>query len=457
MKMGHGELINKLSEISVKNGHESYIVGGWVRDYKLGVDSDDIDIVVVGDGPKMALDFAHSVGGSVDIFKNYGTAKVSWDGIDVEFVTARSESYSRESRNPIVTPGTLLEDLRRRDFTINSMAISLNKKDFGRLIDPFGGEKDLENKILRTPRKPEETFFDDPLRMLRCVRFHTKFLFDIETETFEAIRKCADRLNIISSERIATELFKILSYSNPHVGICALEDTGLLEKFLPELSALDTIDDGRHKNNFIHSIKVLENVSRESDNVWLRFAALLHDIGKDRCKRRNEETGEWTFYGHPEIGRRMIDPIFKRLHLPIDKREYVKKLVGLHMRPQKIAAEGVTDSAVRRVLVDAGDDISDLLLLSKSDITTKYSDKKARLQEAINILESKIEDLKVRDWRRMFQPCINGFEIMDMFNLKKGPEVGRLKEAMKEAILDGELPNERPALIEFLNKMYYGK
>ena len=433
-----------------------YVVGGYVRDYYLGLpNSPDIDIVTVGDVYPLARRFSEVSGsGKMDIFKTYGTAKVDYFDTQVEFVEARKESYNRESRNPIVEPGTLEEDLRRRDFTINAIAVCLNEKNYGQVFDPFNGRFDLEEKVIKTPVYPEKTFFDDPLRMLRAIRFATRFSFCIGGDLYESISRNSERLEIITVERIDQEFLKILGGPDPTRGIHLLNGMGLLKQFLPEVCALDTADDGKHKNNFLHTLGVLDNISKVSDNVWLRFAALLHDIGKDRCKKQDPITGGWTFYGHPEIGERMVGGIFKRLKLPLDKAEYVKKLVRLHMRPQKIAEDGVTDTAVRRVLVEAGDDISDLLLLSKCDITTKHDDKKERLQGAIDLLERKIEDLKEKDWRRMFQPCLNGYDLMELFGLTKGPMIGKIKDAMKEAILDGEIPNEREALIQFATEIY---
>ena len=436
-----------------------YVVGGYVRDYYLGLSSSpDIDIVTVGDVYPLARRFSEVSGsGKIDIFKTYGTAKVDYFDTQVEFVEARKESYNRESRNPIVEPGTLEEDLRRRDFTINAIAVCLNEKNYGQVFDPFNGRFDIEEKIIKTPVYPEKTFFDDPLRMLRAIRFATRFGFSIGGDLYESISRNSKRLEIITVERIDQEFLKILGGPDPTRGVHLLNGMGLLKQFLPEVCALDTMDNGKHKNNFLHTLGVLDNISKESDNVWLRFAALLHDIGKDRCKKQDPITGGWTFYGHPEIGERMVGGIFKRLKLPLDKAEYVKKLVRLHMRPQTIAEDGVTDTAVRRVLVEAGDDISDLLLLSKCDITTKHDDKKERLQGAIDLLEKKIEDLKEKDWKRMFQPCVNGYDLMELFGLTKGPMIGILKDAMKEAILDGDIPNEREALIQFATELYKSK
>ena len=446
-------IFNDLGTLADELNLPCYVVGGWVRDFYLGVPSDDIDIVVEGDGTFLAQKFAEKTGSSVNIFKTYGTAKVSYEGIDVEFVGARSESYPfKDTRNPVVRPGTLLEDLTRRDFTINAMALCLNKDRFGVLVDPFNGLQDLKNKVIVTPTEPGITFSDDPLRMLRCIRFSTKLKFQIEENTLNSVIKNSQRLSIVSKERIMTEFFKILSYPNSAKGIKLLQKTGLLVEFLPEVSALDETDDGRHKNNFYHSVEVLGNICNESDNVWLRFAALLHDIGKDPCKRRDPATGNWTFYGHPEVGARLVDKITERLKLSKSNMEYVKTLVKLHMRPQKIAEVGVTDSAVRRILVDAGDYIKDLLLLSKCDITTKHPQKKEKLRDNMDLLEKRIDDLVVSDWRRDFQPCVNGFDIMEIFGITLGPNIGLLKEEMKNAILDEGLPNEREVLLNFIEQ-----
>lgn len=448
-------LLRLIGNIADNMNLPCYVVGGYVRDSFLNLNSDDIDIVVEGSGTNLAEVFADFVGSKVDTYETYGTAKVDYLDTKIEFVGARSESYPRsDSRNPIVKPGTLLEDLSRRDFTINSMAICINENNFGNLVDPFSGLDHLKQGVLVTPIEPGKTFSDDPLRMLRCIRFSTKFNFWIEEKTLEGIKENSTRLKIISKERIITEFFKILSYPNCSSGIKLLQMTGLLQEFLPELSVLDTVDDGRHKNNFFHSVEVLRNISKVTDNVWLRFATLLHDIGKDKCKRKDDVTGNWTFYGHPEVGAKMIPIIGKRLRLPNDKIKYLEKIVRLHMRPQKIAEDGITDSAVRRFLVEADDDVEDLLLLSKCDVTTKHFERKLELQKAIDFLEIKIEDLKERDWRREFQPCVNGFDIMEMFNLKKGALVGELKEAMKNEILDGNLKNEREDLINYLKNLY---
>lgn len=450
------DILKLIGGLADELGLPCYVVGGYVRDHFLGVPSSpDIDIVVVGDMYTLARRFSEISGcGKVDIFKTYGTAKVDYFDTQVEFVAARKESYNRNSRNPIVEPGTIGEDLARRDFTINAIAVCLNENNYGQVLDPFAGRSDIKRGVVKTPQDPNITFFDDPLRMLRAIRFCTKFEFTISGDTYESIERNSKRLDIITPERISQEFLKILGGPDPARGIHLLRGTKLLERFLPEVCALDTVDDGKHKNNFHHTLEVLDNISQESDNIWLRFAALLHDIGKDRCKKQDPITGSWTFYGHPEIGARMVKGIFKRLKLPLDKMEYVQKLVGLHMRPQKIAEDGVTDTAVRRVLVEAGDDISDLLLLSRCDITTKYSDKKERLQGAIDLLEQKIADLKEKDWRRMFQPCVNGYDLMEIFGLTKGPTIGILKDAMKEAILDGKIPNEREALIQFATELY---
>ena len=436
---------------------DCYVVGGYVRDIFLERPSNDIDVVVVGSGIKVADALCRKLGrkAHISVFKNFGTAQVKYKDLEVEFVGARRESYSHDSRKPIVEDGTLEDDQNRRDFTINAMAIQLNKAHFGELVDPFGGIEDLEDGIIRTPLDPDITFSDDPLRMMRCVRFATQLKFFIEDETFEALTRNADRLKIISGERICDELNKIMKSAQPSRGFVDLQRSGLLNLILPELAALDIVEtkNGRaHKNNFYHTLEVLDNVAKKSDNLWLRWAALLHDIGKTRSKRWDPALG-WTFHNHNFLGAKMVPEIFRRLKEPMDmKMKYVQKLVDLHMRPIVIADEVVTDSAVRRLLNDAGDDIDDLMTLCEADITSKNQVRKRQFLENFRIVREKIADLKERDYKRLLQPVIDGNEIMEMFHLKPCREVGALKQCLKDAVLDNKVENEREPLMQLLMK-----
>lgn len=436
---------------------DCYVVGGYVRDIFLERPSNDIDVVVVGSGIKVADALRRKLGrkAHISVFKNFGTAQVKYKDLEVEFVGARRESYSHDSRKPIVEDGTLEDDQNRRDFTINAMAIQLNKAHFGELVDPFGGIEDLEDGIIRTPLDPDITFSDDPLRMMRCVRFATQLKFFIEDETFEALTRNADRLTIISGERICDELNKIMKSAQPSRGFVDLQRSGLLNLILPELAALDIVEtkNGRaHKNNFYHTLEVLDNVAKKSDNLWLRWAALLHDIGKTRSKRWDPALG-WTFHNHNFLGAKMVPEIFRRLKEPMDmKMKYVQKLVDLHMRPIVIADEVVTDSAVRRLLNDAGDDIDDLMTLCEADITSKNQVRKRQFLENFRMVREKIADLKERDYKRLLQPVIDGNEIMEMFHLKPCREVGALKQCLKDAVLDNKVENEREPLMQLLMK-----
>lgn len=436
---------------------DCYVVGGYVRDIFLERPSNDIDVVVVGSGIKVADALRRKLGrkAHISVFKNFGTAQVKYKDLEVEFVGARRESYSHDSRKPIVEDGTLEDDQNRRDFTINAMAIQLNKAHFGELVDPFGGIEDLEDGIIRTPLDPDITFSDDPLRMMRCVRFATQLKFFIEDETFEALTRNADRLKIISGERICDELNKIMKSAQPSRGFVDLQRSGLLNLILPELAALDIVEtrNGRaHKNNFYHTLEVLDNVAKKSDNLWLRWAALLHDIGKTRSKRWDPALG-WTFHNHNFLGAKMVPDIFRRLKEPMDmKMKYVQKLVDLHMRPIVIADEVVTDSAVRRLLNDAGDDIDDLMTLCEADITSKNQVRKRQFLENFSMVREKIADLKERDYKRLLQPVIDGNEIMEMFHLKPCREVGALKQCLKDAVLDNKVENEREPLMQLLMK-----
>lgn len=436
---------------------DCYVVGGYVRDIFLERPSNDIDVVVVGSGIKVADALRRKLGrkAHISVFKNFGTAQVKYKDLEVEFVGARRESYSHDSRKPIVEDGTLEDDQNRRDFTINAMAIQLNDAHFGELVDPFGGIEDLEDGIIRTPLDPDITFSDDPLRMMRCVRFATQLKFFIEDETFEALTRNADRLKIISGERICDELNKIMKSAQPSRGFVDLHRSGLLNLILPELAALDIVEtrNGRaHKNNFYHTLEVLDNVAKKSDNLWLRWAALLHDIGKTRSKRWDPALG-WTFHNHNFLGAKMVPEIFRRLKEPMDmKMKYVQKLVDLHMRPIVIADEVVTDSAVRRLLNDAGDDIDDLMTLCEADITSKNQVRKRQFLENFRMVREKIADLKERDYKRLLQPVIDGNEIMEMFHLKPCREVGALKQCLKDAVLDNKVENEREPLMQLLMK-----
>ena len=444
-------------------GVECYVVGGYVRDIFLQRPSNDIDVVVVGSGIAVAQALKEKLGRKafLSVFKNFGTAQVKFrqkggKEIEVEFVGARKESYQRDSRKPIVEDGTLADDQNRRDFTINALAICLNRERFGELVDPFDGIYDMEDGIIRTPLDPDITFSDDPLRMLRCIRFATQLNFFIDSETFAALERNRERIKIISGERIQEELNKILRTPTPSKGFIDLHRCGLLQLILPELANLDIVEkgpDGRaHKNNFYHTLEVLDNVAKHSDNLWLRWAALLHDIGKPKSKRWEGQQG-WTFHNHNFIGAKMVPELFRKLKLPLDmKMKYVQKLVDLHMRPIVIADEVVTDSAVRRLINDAGDDIDDLMTLCEGDITSKNEVRKRQFLENFRMVREKLVDLKERDFKRLLQPVIDGNEIMQMFNLKPSQEVGRLKEALKNAVLDNVVPNEREPLMQLLLK-----
>lgn len=452
------ELFRKLTDTADKLSLECYLVGGYVRDLFLERPTNDIDVVVVGSGIKIAESFAKKLGRDayLSVFRNFGTAQVKWHNHEVEFVGARKESYTHDSRKPIVEDGTLEDDQNRRDFTINAMAVCLNAQRLGELVDPFDGLADLEDGIIATPLDPDITFSDDPLRMMRCVRFATQLNFCIEDETFEALERNKERIKIISGERIIAELNKIMLSSVPSIGFVHLQRCGLLNLILPELSALDCVEtrNGKsHKNNFYHTLEVLDAVARHSDNLYLRWAALLHDIGKPRSKRWENSIG-WTFHNHNYLGEKMIQPLFRRLKLPLDERmKYVKKLVGLHMRPIAIADEVVTDSAVRRLLFEAGDDIDDLMLLCEADITSKNEQRKKSFLHNFQVVRQKLIDIEEKDRIRNFQPPIDGEEIMRMFNLSPCREVGSLKSALKDAILDGKIPNEyEPALTYVIEK-----
>ena len=451
----NSELFHRLTETADALGIECYLVGGYVRDLMLERATNDIDVVVVGSGISMAEAFCKRLGrgAHLSVFRNFGTAQVKWHDQEVEFVGARKESYSHDSRKPIVEDGTLEDDQNRRDFTINAMAVCLNSARLGELVDPFDGVLDLQDGIIATPLDPDITFSDDPLRMMRCVRFATQLRFQIEEETFAALERNRERIRIISQERIIDELNKIMRAPAPSIGFVELHRCGLLELILPEVARLDCVEtrNGRsHKNNFYHTLEVLDTVARHSDNLYLRWAALLHDIGKPRSKRWEPPVG-WTFHNHNYLGEKMIAPLFRRLKLPLDERmKYVAKVVGLHMRPIAIADDIVTDSAVRRLLFEAGDDIDDLMTLCEADITSKNEQRKKNFLENFRIVRQKLVDIEEKDRIRNFQPPVDGDEIMRLFNLKPCREIGTLKTALKDAILDGKVPNEHEAALTFV-------
>lgn len=474
------DIFHKISEAADSLHLECYVVGGYVRDLFLERPSNDIDVVVVGSGIRVADALKKILGkkAHISVFRNFGTAQVKYKNTEVEFVGARKESYSHDSRKPHVEDGTLEDDQNRRDFTINALAVCLNGDRFGELVDPFDGVLDMEDRIIATPLDPDITFSDDPLRMMRCVRFATQLNFEIEEETREALKRNADRLKIISGERIEEEMNKIMLSPHPSIGFYYLRESGLLDIILPELVKLDVVEtrNGRaHKNNYQHTLEVLENVCKAQSmapvvteeakkapreekepqfdhTLWLRWAALLHDIGKPKSKRWDNQQG-WTFHNHNYLGARMVPEIFRRLKLPMDsKMKYVQKMVDLHMRPIVIADEEVTDSAVRRLMNDASDDIDDLMTLCEADITSKNQQRKQRFLDNFRIVREKLDDLKERDYKRLLQPVIDGNEIMEMFNLKPSREVGQLKQTLKDAVLDNKVENEREPLLKLLQE-----
>ena len=453
------ELFHQISEAADRLGVDCYVVGGYVRDIFLERPSNDIDVVVVGSGIQVAEELKRMLGrkAHLSVFRNFGTAQVKFrqkgKEYEVEFVGARRESYSHDSRKPIVEDGTLEDDQNRRDFTINAMAICLNNSRFGELVDPFNGLADLEDGIIATPLEPDITFSDDPLRMMRCIRFATQLNFRIEDDTFVALERMADRIKIVSGERIKDELNKIILSPVPSKGFVDLQRCGLLNIILPELAALDIVEqkNGRaHKNNFYHTLEVLDNVASKSDNLWLRWAAILHDVGKTKSKRWDPAIG-WTFHNHNILGAKLVPQIFRKLMLPLDmKMKYVQKLVDLHMRPIAIADDVVTDSAVRRLLNDAGEDIDDLMTLCEADITSKNEGRKKLFLENFRMVREKLADLKEKDYVRLLQPVIDGNEIMELFHLKPSREVGILKQYLKDAVLDNRVENEREPLMQLL-------
>lgn len=447
-----------VSEVAAAGGVRAFVIGGYVRDCFLGRPCNDIDIVVEGSGIDFALEVGRRTGRHVSYFKNFGTAMLHYGPDEIEFVGARKESYRRESRKPIVENGTLEDDQKRRDFTINAMAFSLQQDSFGELVDPFGGIRDLAGGVIRTPLDPDTTYSDDPLRMLRAVRFATKLStpgrsFRIVDESMDSMRRMAGRLDILSKERISDELNKMLVCPVPSMAFRLMDEAGLLPYILPELVALkrvDSIDGKGHKDNFEHTLTVLDNIDGGARPLWLRWAALLHDVGKPATKRWDPRLG-WTFHNHNFIGEKMVPAIFRRMKLPLGERlKYVQKLVGLHMRPIAIADDEVTDSAVRRLLFEAGDDIDDLMLLCEADITSKNEQRKQRFLDNFRLVRQKLVDLEERDRIRNFQPPVRGEEIMSLFGLSPCAEVGELKAAIKDAILNGEIPNEHDAAKAYL-------
>ena len=453
-----GEIFQLMSGVADDLGIECYLIGGYVRDLLLQRPSKDIDVVVVGSGIDMAKAVAHKLGKNthVSIFKTYGTAQVKNRQYELEFVGARRESYQQESRNPIVEDGTLEEDQNRRDFTINALAICLNKARFGELIDPFGGISDLEQKILRTPLNPDITFSDDPLRMLRAIRFATQLDFRIADDTLEAITRNSQRITIITKERVLDELNKIMAAPKPSIGFRLLDKCELLPLVFPEMAALKGVEkrgSRAHKDNFDHTLKVLDNLASKSDDLWLRWSALLHDIGKPATKLWDDQQG-WTFRNHNFVGSKMVPSIFKRMKLPLgDPMKFVQKMVLLHMRPIVLSESEVTDSAVRRLLFEAGDDIDALMTLCESDITSNNMEKVKRFSQNFQLVRVKLKEIEEKDRVRNFQPPINGEEIMSLFGLEPCGVIGELKVQIKDAILDGVIPNEHDAAYDLLLKL----
>jgi putative nucleotidyltransferase with HDIG domain len=450
-------VFNVISDVADRLNFPTYVVGGYTRDLLLQRLSKDIDFVCVGSGIQLAEHVAKALGPKVhvSVFKNFGTAQIRYNDLELEFVGARKESYRSDSRKPIVEDGTLEDDQRRRDFTINALAISLNKKDFGILIDPFDGQSHLKKKIIKTPLDPIITFSDDPLRMMRAIRFASQLGFDIEADTFQAIIDQAQRLKIVSQERITDELNKIILSPTPSYGFKLLFHSGLLNQFFPELVALHGVEyvgNRAHKDNFFHTLQVLDNVSKVSDDLWLRWAAILHDIAKPATKRYDKEHG-WTFHGHEERGARMTPGIFKRMKLPMnDRMNFVQNLVRLHLRPIPLAKE-VTDSAIRRLLFDAGDDIDALMILCRADITSKNLEKVNKFLKNFDLVEQKIAEVEQKDHIRNFQPPVTGDEIMQIFNIPPGRVIGEIKEQIKEAILEGDIRNDREEAMALLMKI----
>jgi poly(A) polymerase len=451
------KIFETLCSVVTSENVQAYVIGGWVRDCLLRRDhpDKDIDIVVIGSGIEIARKAARKIkpGIKVSVFKNFGTAMFRNDDYEIEFVGARKESYDRGSRKPVVEDGTIEDDQKRRDFTINTLAISINKDTYGQFLDPFGGINDLRKRIIRTPLDPDRTFSDDPLRMMRAIRFANQLNFTIEENTFNSIKENAERIRIVSSERIVTELNKIIMCEHPSKGFILLEKAGLLKTIFPELDNLkgvETKEGKAHKDNFHHSIKVLDNISKKTDNLWLRWAALLHDIAKPVTKKYSSDTG-WSFHGHEYIGSKMIPDIFRKLKLPLnEKMKYVQKIVDLHLRPIALSQEIVTDSAIRRLLFEAGDDIDDLMILCEADITSKNEAKKTKHLANFKLVRNKLKEIEEKDAVRNFQPPVDGSEIITAFGITPGKEVGIIKNAIREAILEGIIPNEHEAARKFM-------
>lgn len=443
-----------IKDLADKTDTEVYVIGGYVRDRIMGRSfKNDVDILVIGSGIDFATKLGEHLHTKVAVYKSFGTAMLVYDGMDVEFVGARKESYRRDSRKPIVEDGTLQDDQNRRDFTINAMAYSLNSATYGQLLDPFDGLSDIENRIIRTPLAPKETFSDDPLRMMRAIRFATQLNFKIDVEALEAIVETKERIQIISKERITDEMNKIILSKKPSIGFKYLFDTGLLQLVFPamaDLYGVDYVDGKGHKDNFYHTLEVLDNVAEMSDDLWLRWAAIMHDIAKPATKRFDKRIG-WTFHGHEDRGARMVPKLFADMKLPLnEKMKFVQKLVQLHLRPIVLAQDMVTDSAVRRLLFEAGDDIDALMLLCHADVTTKNEFKKKKYRDNFELVKQKLKDVEERDHLRNWQPPVTGEDIMHVFGLGPSKQVGMIKNAIREAILEGDIPNERMAAYQFM-------
>lgn len=447
------EILTRIGSLADQLGVEAYVVGGYVRDKLLGKEVTDIDIVVVGDGIAFAQNVASSLKQKqIVTYEKFGTAMLPLSAGKIEFVSAREESYESSSRKPSVKKASLMSDLSRRDFTINALAASINREDFGNVIDEYHGIDDLQKKILRTPLDPESTFTDDPLRMMRAARFASQLGFAVDPGAIESIKRIAERIQIVSMERVRDEFIKILESSRPSVGLKLLQEVGLTRYIFPELVEMVGVDqrkDYHHKDVFLHTLKVVDNISEATDNLWLRFTALVHDIAKPRTKAFKEDIG-WTFHGHEDLGARMMKPIFRRMRLPMDKHAYVEKLVRLHLRPMVLVSEEVTDSAVRRLLFETGPDIDDLMTLCRADITSQNSQRVVRYLKNYDIVMEKMKEVEEKDKLRNWQPPVRGEEIMSVCNIEPGPVVGVLKSKIEEAILEGHIPNEHDAALEFL-------